>query len=100
MRTTAVLTAGAAHPAALAAFERAGGRVRGLTEATLKGLAEEAANAGVVIDAILGTGARGGLRGPAADLVRAIDDARADLPAEALPWPATCPAAWTPIPVR
>ncbi|WP_432246044.1 NAD(P)H-hydrate epimerase [Arthrobacter sp. G.S.26] len=84
MRTTAVLTAGAAHPAALAAFERAGGRVRGLTEATLKGLAEEAANAGVVIDAILGTGARGGLRGPAADLVRAVDDARADLPGRGL----------------
>jgi len=75
MRTTAVLTADAAHPAGLAAFERAGGRVHRLTEAAMPGLADEAAAADVVIDAILGTGAKGGLRGIAADLVQAITDA-------------------------
>ncbi|MHC6592106.1 NAD(P)H-hydrate dehydratase [Arthrobacter sp. C152] len=72
MRTTAVLTGDAAHPAGLAAFERAGGRVHRLTQAALPGLAAEAARADVVIDAMLGTGAKGGLRGTAADLVRAL----------------------------
>ncbi|NUT69844.1 NAD(P)H-hydrate dehydratase [Pseudarthrobacter sp. C4D7] len=75
MRTTAVLTGEAAHPAGLAAFERAGGRVQRLTGDSLPGLAAEAAGADVVIDALLGTGARGGLRGSAADLVRALADA-------------------------
>ncbi|MGK3649981.1 NAD(P)H-hydrate dehydratase [Pseudarthrobacter enclensis] len=72
MRTTAVLTGGAAHPAALAAFRRAGGRAEELTEAAQDGLAAEAARADVVIDAILGTGATGGLRGDAAGLVEAL----------------------------
>src|SRR6478672_4856791 len=72
MRTTAVLTGDAAHPAGLAAFERAGGRVQRLSEEALPGLSAEAARADVVIDAVLGTGAKGGLRGSAADLVRAI----------------------------
>ena len=78
MRTTAILTAGSAHPQALAAFERAGGRVRHLSDAALGALAAEAARADVVIDAVLGTGAKGGLRGSAADLVTAIADARAE----------------------
>ncbi|HJV98371.1 MAG TPA: NAD(P)H-hydrate epimerase [Arthrobacter sp.] len=72
MRTTAVLTADAAHPEALAAFERAGGRVHRLSEATLGQLAAETSAADVVIDAILGTGAQGGLRGTAAALVDAL----------------------------
>ncbi|MBT2568392.1 NAD(P)H-hydrate epimerase [Arthrobacter sp. ISL-85] len=76
MRTTAVLTGDAAHPAGLAAFERAGGRVQQLTDAALPGLAAETAAADVVIDAVLGTGAKGGLRGSAADLVRAVTDAQ------------------------
>lgn len=75
MRTTAVLTAGDAHAEALSAFERAGGRVHRLTEAALPELAAEAAGADVVIDALLGTGARGGLRGSAADLVAALIEA-------------------------
>ncbi|MGN7199252.1 NAD(P)H-hydrate epimerase [Arthrobacter sp. SAFR-044] len=75
MRTTAVLTGDAAHPAGLAAFERAGGRVQRLTEAALQELGAEAARADVVIDAVLGTGAKGGLRGIAADLVKAVADA-------------------------
>ena len=66
MRTTAVLTAGAAHPEALAAFERAGGRVHVLTDVNAGELAAHVAGADVVIDAVLGTGAQGGLRGAAA----------------------------------
>lgn len=75
MRTTAVLTGDAAHAAGLAAFERAGGRVQRLTGTALPGLAAEAARADVVIDAVLGTGAKGGLRGSAADLVHAVSGA-------------------------
>lgn len=76
MRTTAVLTAGTSHPEALAAFERAGGRVHSLTESNASQLAAEMARADVVIDAVLGTGAQGGLRGSAAALVAALSDAR------------------------
>jgi hydroxyethylthiazole kinase-like uncharacterized protein yjeF len=79
MRTTAVLTADAAHPEALAAFERAGGRVHLLTEAALDGLRAETARADVVIDAVLGTGAKGGLRGPAAALVASLSAGRLPL---------------------
>lgn len=69
MRTTAVLTAGEAHPDGLAAFERAGGRARTLTDHNAGELAAAAASADVVIDAVLGTGAQGGLRGATASLV-------------------------------
>jgi hydroxyethylthiazole kinase-like uncharacterized protein yjeF len=72
MRTTAVLAADSAHPEGLAAFQRAGGRVLRLTEDNAGELAAHAGRADVVIDALLGTGARGGLRGPAADLVSAL----------------------------
>ena len=75
MRTTAVLTADSAHPEALAAFERAGGRVLWLTDATLSQLTDETGRADVVIDAVLGTGAQGGLRGTAAALVAALSGA-------------------------
>jgi ADP-dependent NAD(P)H-hydrate dehydratase / NAD(P)H-hydrate epimerase len=78
MRTTAILTTDSAHPQALAAFERAGGRVRHLTEVAPGELAADAARADVVIDAVLGTGAKGGLRGSAAALIAAIADARAE----------------------
>jgi hydroxyethylthiazole kinase-like uncharacterized protein yjeF len=76
MRTTAILTAGSAHPQALGAFERAGGRVRHLSDAAPGQLAADVARADVVIDAVLGTGAKGGLRGSAAALIGAIADAR------------------------
>ncbi|BAS16849.1 bifunctional NAD(P)H-hydrate repair enzyme Nnr [Arthrobacter sp. Hiyo8] len=91
MRTTAVLTAGSAHPDALAAFRAAGGRVHVLDEDNAEELAVLIAGDDVVIDAILGTGAR------AASAVR---------PRNWLPpwknsgpawwWPAILPAAWTP----
>jgi hydroxyethylthiazole kinase-like uncharacterized protein yjeF len=69
MRTTAVLAADTAHPNGLAAFRRAGGRVLTLTDANAGELAALAGRADVVIDAVLGTGAQGGLRGAAAELV-------------------------------
>ncbi|WP_457963105.1 NAD(P)H-hydrate epimerase [Arthrobacter sp. D1-29] len=72
MRTTAVLASATAHPEALAAFQRAGGRVHLLADSSVGRLAEEVARADVVIDAVLGTGAKGGLRGPAAALVEAL----------------------------
>ena len=75
MRTTAVLTAGDAHPAGLAAFRAAGGRAAVLDEANAPELAAEAARADVVIDAILGTGAQGGLRGTAATLLEELQRA-------------------------
>lgn len=79
MRTTAVLTADSAHPEALAAFERAGGRVHWLTDATLSQLTAETGRADVVIDAVLGTGAQGGLRGTPAALVAALSGQHAPL---------------------
>ncbi|KRE79705.1 carbohydrate kinase [Arthrobacter sp. Soil763] len=77
LRTTAVLTAEDAHPKALAAFRAAGGEDTVLTEANAGDLAGAAARDDAIIDAVLGTGAQGGLRGPAArlfdELQRATD---------------------------
>ncbi|MBD1544158.1 NAD(P)H-hydrate epimerase [Arthrobacter sp. IA7] len=69
MRTTAVLASATAHPDGLAAFRRAGGRVLALTDANAGELAALAGRADVVFDALLGTGAQGGLRGATAELV-------------------------------
>ncbi|WP_284755199.1 NAD(P)H-hydrate dehydratase [Arthrobacter sp. efr-133-R2A-120] len=79
MRATAVLTAGSAHPDALAAFESAGGRVHVLDGDNAEELAVLVAGDDVVIDAILGTGARGGLGGSAAELIAALQDLKPDL---------------------
>ncbi|MDQ0031023.1 NAD(P)H-hydrate epimerase [Arthrobacter bambusae] len=79
MRTTAVLTAGSAHPGALAAFGAAGGRVHVLDQDNAEELAVLAAGDEVVIDAILGTGARGGLSGPAAELIAALEELKPPL---------------------
>lgn len=76
MRTTAVLTAGEAHEAGLAAFERAGGRVVRLTPENVTELSAAAARTDVVMDAVLGTGAQGGLRGPAAALMERLERSR------------------------
>lgn len=77
MRATAVLTAGEGHAGGLAALERAGGRLHCLSEHNVAELAATAARADVVIDAVLGTGAQGGLRGPAAQLVERLQGNRA-----------------------
>ncbi|MGY2745493.1 NAD(P)H-hydrate epimerase [Pseudarthrobacter sp. O4] len=79
MRTTAVLTAGDAHAEGLAAFERAGGRVLRLAPANVAEVAAAAARTGVVIDAVLGTGAQGGLTGPAAALIEELERFRPGL---------------------
>ena len=76
MRTTAVLTSGDAHAGGLAAFEKAGGRVLRLTAENVPELSAAARYADVVIDAVLGTGARGGLSGPAAALIRELGRSR------------------------
>ncbi|EMY33188.1 carbohydrate kinase, partial [Arthrobacter crystallopoietes BAB-32] len=70
--TTAVLTSQRCHPEALAAFIAAGGREVRLTEANTAELAVLCRDADVLIDGILGTGAAGGLRHPAAALVCAV----------------------------
>ena len=91
MRTTAVLTAGTAHDAGLAAFRKAGGHAVDLTGDNAAELAALAGSTDVVIDAVLGTGAQGGLRGPAAELVAAME--RAGLaPVPPWWWPAISPA--------
>ncbi|MCB5292816.1 NAD(P)H-hydrate epimerase [Arthrobacter sp. SO3] len=79
MRTTAVLTAGEAHPEGLAAFHKAGGRVLRLTPENVADASAAAAASDVVIDAVLGTGAQGGLRGPAAALIGELGRARPGL---------------------
>ncbi|MCY0904435.1 bifunctional ADP-dependent NAD(P)H-hydrate dehydratase/NAD(P)H-hydrate epimerase [Arthrobacter sp. H14-L1] len=91
-RATAVLSSAGAHEQALEAFRRAGGRTHtlpGPEEDTVNGPTDdngsrapaaiaaqvwlaEAAAADVLIDAILGTGARGSLRAPWANAVRAL----------------------------
>lgn len=78
-RTTAVLTGARTHPEALAVFRHAGGRCVTLEEtahdesAQLE-LWDEAARADVVLDGLLGTGGRGGLRGAAAALVARMQE--------------------------
>ena len=76
LRTTAVLTAGDAHPAGLAAFRAAGGRDTALTDGNARDLAADAARTDVVIDAVLGTGAQGGLRGAAGTLIEELQRSR------------------------
>lgn len=65
---SAVLMAERWHEPGLAALQSVGGRVFRLVEDRVEALAA-AWSADVVIDGILGTGARGGLRGLAAELV-------------------------------
>lgn len=76
MRTTAVLTAAEVHPGALAAFLAAGGRSLRLEPGNAEELAVLCAGADVIVDALLGTGARGGLRGASAELVAALQELR------------------------
>ncbi|MBO0908885.1 MULTISPECIES: NAD(P)H-hydrate epimerase [Arthrobacter] len=68
---TAVLTSAVSHPQALAAFRSAGGRTVELSSA-VEECTRLCAASDLVIDGILGTGGKGGLRGPAAELARAF----------------------------
>lgn len=65
---TAVLTSASAHPEALAAFQTGGGRVLALTGENADEALRLGENADLVLDGILGTGGKGGLRGPAGEL--------------------------------
>ena len=70
---TAVLTSESAHPEALAEFRAQGGRM-----VHLAGRVAECASlclaSDLVIDGVLGTGGKGGLRGAAAELAKALAD--------------------------
>ncbi|MCW1250240.1 bifunctional ADP-dependent NAD(P)H-hydrate dehydratase/NAD(P)H-hydrate epimerase [Acaricomes phytoseiuli] len=70
---TATQTRENIHEEALAAFRQAGGRLLRLTEHNITECLVSGWEADLVIDGILGTGARGGLTGPAAELVRGLD---------------------------
>lgn len=72
LSTTAILAFSAAHPEALADFEAAGGDVVELREDTLERAVAVCESSEIVVDGVLGTGARGGLDGTIADLVRAL----------------------------
>lgn len=82
--TTAFLAGPRTHPEALAAFARAGGRWLALEQAGDAGAGSSktwedqavaaAAQADIVIDGLLGTGARGGLRGAAATVVQRLQE--------------------------
>lgn len=71
---TAVLTAQTAHPGALAEFRRQGGRVLSLA-AGVEAAADLCTAADLLIDGILGTGGKGGLRGTAAALAQTLSTA-------------------------
>lgn len=76
MRTTAVLAAPEVHQEALAAFVAAGGRVVQLEAGNAEELAVLSAGGDCIIDALLGTGARGGLREAPAELVASLQELR------------------------
>nr|WP_246256190.1 NAD(P)H-hydrate epimerase [Isoptericola halotolerans] len=90
---TAVLVSDRAHDGGLTTLRRAGGRVVDLAgegPERVGAVAAQAARADVVVDGVLGIGARGALRGRAAELVDALAEAlaRGDGPADGpgRPW--------------
>ncbi len=66
-RTTALLTSARPHAQALAAFEKAGGRVQS-APGDSEAFCVSAARADVIVDGLLGTGGHGGLREPSASV--------------------------------
>nr|WP_237727907.1 ADP/ATP-dependent (S)-NAD(P)H-hydrate dehydratase [Cellulomonas sp. APG4] len=80
VRPTAVLTSAAVHHGGLAALRAAGGRVLTVDDGApgepvwLGHAVAEAFAADVVLDGLLGIGGRGGLRGPAAEIVALLED--------------------------
>ncbi len=75
MRATALAVADRVHPEALAAFTRRGGRLERLDGGNAQALARVCAEADLIIDGILGTGASGPLREGAAAFVDAVNAA-------------------------
>ncbi len=86
LAVTAYLAAGQVHAGGLSALHAAGGCAVRVAETGPAAAAAAAARADVLLDGLLGIGARGPLRGPAGDLVTAV---LAALPAAgdpARPW--------------
>ena len=83
-RTTALLTSTRTHPEALLAFEKAGGRIERLpadaaaAAGDVTAFLAEAMSSDVVVDGLLGTGGRGGLREPSASIVAQLCHMTAD----------------------
>ncbi len=84
---TAILTSEAVHSQALAAFRAAGGRTVSLSSAMTE-CVRLCIESDLIIDGILGTGGKGGLRGAAAELARAF--AAASSPAGKRPLVVAC----------
>lgn len=76
MTVTAVLASARAHEAGLAAFRTAGGQVAALADLRVPAVVRLVLDADVVLDGLVGVGARGALRPPAGGLVRALAEAR------------------------
>ncbi|WP_423462418.1 bifunctional ADP-dependent NAD(P)H-hydrate dehydratase/NAD(P)H-hydrate epimerase [Promicromonospora sp. MS192] len=77
LRVTAVLASVRAHEAGLAAFREAGGEVASLSDVRVPAVVESVLGSDVLLDGLVGVGARGALRPPAGGLVRALAEARA-----------------------
>jgi len=76
LTVTAVLASARAHEAGLARFREAGGHVASLADLRVPAVVEAVRGADVVLDGLVGVGARGALRPPAGGLVRALAEAR------------------------
>ncbi|WP_460890543.1 bifunctional ADP-dependent NAD(P)H-hydrate dehydratase/NAD(P)H-hydrate epimerase [Promicromonospora xylanilytica] len=76
MTVTAVLASTRAHEEGLAAFRTAGGKVLTLADIRVPTVVRAALAADVILDGLVGVGARGALRPPAGGLVRTLAEAR------------------------
>jgi hydroxyethylthiazole kinase-like uncharacterized protein yjeF len=76
MTVTAVLASTRAHEEGLAAFRAAGGHVVTLADIRVPSVVRSALASDVVLDGLVGVGARGALRPPAGGLVRTLAEAR------------------------
>ncbi|MCP2282650.1 yjeF C-terminal region, hydroxyethylthiazole kinase-related/yjeF N-terminal region [Promicromonospora umidemergens] len=76
MTVTAVLASTRAHDDGLAAFRAAGGKVLTLADVRVPSVVRAALASDVVLDGLVGVGARGALRPPAGGLVRTLVEAR------------------------
>ncbi|MFC4628884.1 bifunctional ADP-dependent NAD(P)H-hydrate dehydratase/NAD(P)H-hydrate epimerase [Promicromonospora alba] len=76
MVVTAVLASARAHEDGLAAFRAAGGKVLTLADVRVPAVVQAGLASDVVLDGLVGVGARGALRPPAGGLVRTLAEAR------------------------
>ncbi|MBL0885336.1 bifunctional ADP-dependent NAD(P)H-hydrate dehydratase/NAD(P)H-hydrate epimerase [Myceligenerans sp. I2] len=86
-RVTAFLVAGTVHGPGLAALEAAGAEVIARSELRVPAVVEHVSAADVVLDGLVGIGARGALRPPSGGIVRALVEARAAAEVAGSPWP-------------